>query len=201
MSNLPPLPDLRSLHSSLSPGWTVTQSSLFGVSHFVAAHREILPSFELRSASLSFWVWVCLFGAISKKSSLFHCCSVAKLCLTLWNPMDCSARGFPVLHHLPDLSQTHVHWVSDAIQPSRPLSPPSPFALNLSLHQGLFQWVSSSHQVTRVLELQPFSMGQSFHWCKILIMPASSGEDLPLFGVPGDHTLGCAGHLAHQPSS
>ena len=154
---------------------------------------EILLSFELRSPSLSFWVWVCLFGAISNKSSLFHCCSVAKSCLILWNPMDCSTRGFPVLHHLPELGQTHAPWVGDAIQPSRPLSPPSPFALNLSLHQGLFQWVGSSHQVTKALELQPFSTGQNFHWCKSLIMPASSGEkDLPLFGVPGDtdHTLG-----------
>ena len=60
--------------------------------------------------------------------------------------------GFPVLHHLPDFAQTHVHWVSDAIQPSHPLSPPSPLALNLSQHQGLFQGVSSLHQVAKVLE-------------------------------------------------
>ena len=60
--------------------------------------------------------------------------------------------GFPVHHQLPDLAQTHVHWVSDAIQPSRPLSSPSAF--NLSQHQGLFQWVSSLHQVARVLEFQ-----------------------------------------------
>ena len=60
----------------------------------------------------------------------------------LYNPMDCSMLGFPVLHQLPELAQTHVHWVSDAIQPSHPLSPPSAFAFNLSQHQGLFQWVS-----------------------------------------------------------
>ena len=81
-------------------------------------------------------------------------CSIAKLCPTLYKPMDCSTPGFPVLHHLPELAQTHVHRVSDAIQPSHPLSPPSPPALSLSQHQGLFQWVGSSHQVAKVLELQ-----------------------------------------------
>ena len=55
--------------------------------------------------------------------------------------MDCSTSGFPVPHHLPEFAQVHVHWISDAIQPSHPLSPPSPPALNLSQHQGLFQWV------------------------------------------------------------
>ena len=59
-----------------------------------------------------------------------------------------------VLYHLLELAQTHVYWVGDAIQPSRPLSPPSPLALSLSKHQGLFQWVSSSHQVAKLLELQ-----------------------------------------------
>ena len=86
------------------------------------------------------------------------CCSVAKLCLTLWDPMNCSTPGFPVLHYFLELAQTHFHWVSDAIQPSHPLSPPSAF--NLSQHQSLFQWVGSSHQVAKVLELelqhQPF---------------------------------------------
>jgi len=67
--------------------------------------------------------------------------------------MNCNTPGFPVLHYLPKFAQTHVHWVSDAIQPSHPLSSPSPPALNLSQHQGLFQWVSSSHQVAKVLDL------------------------------------------------
>ena len=62
--------------------------------------------------------------------------------------------GFPVLHYLPELAQTHVHRVSDAIQPSHPLLPPSPPALNLSEHQGLFQRVRPLHQVAKVLELQ-----------------------------------------------
>ena len=71
-------------------------------------------------------------------------------CLTLCNPMDCSTPGLPVHHQLPESTQTHVHWVSDAIQPSHPLSSPSP-ALNLSQHQDFFQWVSSLHQVAKVL--------------------------------------------------
>ena len=68
---------------------------------------------------------------------------VAKSCSTLRNPMDCSMPGFPILHYLPEFAWTHVRWVSDAIQSSQPLLPPSPSALNLFQHQGLFQWVSS----------------------------------------------------------
>ena len=64
--------------------------------------------------------------------------------------MDCSTPGFPVHHQLPELTQTHVHWVSDAIQPSHALSSPSPPSLYLSQHQGLFQWVNLLHQVAKV---------------------------------------------------
>ena len=91
-----------------------------------------------------------------------YCCSVTQLCLTLCNTMDYSMPVFPVLHYLPEFAQTHVHWVSDAIQPSHPLSSPSPSALNLSHNQGLFQWVSCSYQVAKVLELQ--MQHQSFQW-------------------------------------
>ena len=80
------------------------------------------------------------------KSSLSFWCSVTQLCLTLWDPMDCSTPGFPVLHYLPEFAQNQIHWVNDAIQLSHPLSPPSPPALNLSQHQGLFPWAGSSHR-------------------------------------------------------
>ena len=83
-----------------------------------------------------------------------HCCSVAKSRLTLCNSMDCCTPDFPVLHYLQEFAQTHVHWVSDAIQPSYPLPSPSLSAFNLSQHQGLFQGVSASHQVAKVLDLQ-----------------------------------------------
>ena len=79
---------------------------------------------------------------------------VAQSWPTLCDPMDYSTPGLPVLHQLPEFTQTHVHWVGDAIQPSHPLSSPSPPALNLSQHQSLFSWVSSSHQVAKVLEFQ-----------------------------------------------
>ena len=82
------------------------------------------------------------------------CCSVTQQCPILCDPMDCSTPVFPVLHHLPKFAQTHVHWVGDAIQPSHPPLSPSPPAFNLSQDQGLFQWVSSLHQVAKVLELQ-----------------------------------------------
>ena len=75
-------------------------------------------------------------------------------CPTLCDPMNHSMPGLPVHHQLPESIQTHVHWVCDAIQPSHPLSSPSPPALSLSQHQGLFQWVSSSHEVAKVLEFQ-----------------------------------------------
>ena len=88
--------------------------------------------------------------------------SVTQSCPTLCDSMDCRAPGLPVHHQLPEFTQTHVHWISDAIQPSHPLSSPSPPSLNLSQHQRLFKWVSSSHQVAKVLEFQ--LQHQSFQW-------------------------------------
>ena len=90
------------------------------------------------------------------------CCLVAKSCPTLCNLMDCSMPGFPAHHQLLELAQTYVHQISDAIQLSHPLSSPSPPAFNLSQHHGLFKWVSSSHQVAEVLELQ--LQHQYFQW-------------------------------------
>ena len=87
---------------------------------------------------------------------------VAQSCPTLCDPMDCSTPGFPVHHQLLELAQTHVYRIGDAIQPSHPLSSPSPPAFNLSQHQGLFKWVSSSCQVAKVLERQ--LQHQSFQW-------------------------------------
>ena len=88
--------------------------------------------------------------------------SVAQSCPTLCDPINRSTPGLPVHHQLPESTQTHVHWVSDAIQPSHPLSSPSPPAFNLSQHQGLFQWVSFSHWVAKTLEFQ--LQHQSFQW-------------------------------------
>ena len=95
-----------------------------------------------------YWVKAFVFG------------SVTQSCPTLCNPMDSRMSGFPVLHYLPEFAQTQVHWVDNGIQSPHPLLPSSPPALRLSQHQGLFQWVGSSHQVAKVLELQH----QSSQW-------------------------------------
>ena len=96
----------------------------------------------------------CIQRQLGQRFSSVQSNPVAQLCLTLCDPMNHSTLALPVYHQLPESTQTHVHRVSDAIQPSRPLSSPSPLALNLSQHQGLFQWVSPSHKVAKVLEFQ-----------------------------------------------
>ena len=88
--------------------------------------------------------------------------SVTQSCLTLCDPMNRTTPGLFIHHQLPESTQTHVHWVSDAVQPTHSLLSPSPPALNLSQHQGLFKWVSSLHQVGKVLEFQ--LQHQSFQW-------------------------------------
>ena len=103
-----------------------------------------------------------MLGCGAGQSWACYCCSVAQLCLTFCHLINCSMQGFPVLHYLPGFTQTHVHWVSDVIQPSHPLSTPSPPAVNLAQHQGLFQWVDSSYQAPKVLEFQ--LQHQSFQW-------------------------------------
>ena len=91
-----------------------------------------------------------------------HFSSVAQSCPTLCAPMDCSIPGLPVHHQLLECTQSHFHWVGDVIQPSHPLLTPSPPPLNLFQHQGLSQWVSSSHQAAKVLESQ--LQHQLFQW-------------------------------------
>ena len=91
----------------------------------------------------------------AKKSVQFS--SVAQLCLTLCDPMDCSTPGLPVYHQLLELTQNHIHWVNDEIHPSHPLSSLSSPAFNLSQHQGLFKWVSFSHQVSASISVLPMN--------------------------------------------
>ena len=102
--------------------------------------------------------WQADFLPLSYQGTLYMCIcqfsSVAQSCLTLCDPMNRSKPGLPVHRQLPEFIQTHVHRVGDAIQPSHPLSSPSPPAPNPSQHQGLFQWVNSSREVAKVLEFQ-----------------------------------------------
>ena len=124
------------------PSWagrSVKSSFLFRINHWV-----IIGNF--------WWPWY--FCIILKSFSLNGLSSVQLLsCVRLCELMDCSTPGLRVHHWLREFTQTHVHWVGDAIQPSHPLLSPSPPAFNLSQHQGLFKWVSSSHHVAKVLEL------------------------------------------------
>ena len=116
---------------------------LFKYFHQASLMLSDLFSFACQS---SLYIWVQVFGWVFT--------SVAQLCPTLCNGMDCSKPGFPVHHQLPELAQTHVHRVGDAIQPSHPLSSTSSPAFNLFQQQGLFQRVSSSHQVAKALQFQ-----------------------------------------------
>ena len=100
-----------------------------------------------------YWITLCM---------LYQFSSVTQSCPTLCDPMDCSTSGFPVHHQFLEFTQTHVHRIHDAIQPSHPLLSPSPPVFNLSQHQSLFQRVSSLHQVAKVLEFQ--LQHQSFQW-------------------------------------
>ena len=93
-------------------------------------------------------------SATREATSSVQFSSVTQSCLTLWDPMNCSKPGLPIHHQIPEFTQTHIQRVSDAIQPSHPRSSPSPPAPNPSQHQSLLQWVSSSHEVAKVLEFQ-----------------------------------------------
>ena len=117
-----------------------------------------------------------------------QCSSVTQSCLTLSIPMDCSTPGFPVHHQLLELTQTHIRQVSDDIQPSHPLSSPSPPIFNLSQHQRPFQWVSSSHQVAKY-----WSFGFS-------ISPSNEYSGLNSFRMDWFNLLAVQGTLQHHSS-
>ena len=133
--------------------------------HCVTSWKELLSLFRRNHAGLSSGLQCCFFDQHSRGNSEYSqkyiqvlviiklfiniliFSSVCQSCPTLCSPIDCSTPGFPVHHQLLELAQTHVHWVGD--QPSHPLSSPSPPAFSHSQHQGLFKWVSSSHQVAK----------------------------------------------------
>ena len=131
-------------------------------------HFSVLPFKNCLTFFMMEIMWVIVFNLEyarqDGKNSLVisvQFSSVAQSCPTLCDPMNHSKPGLPIHHQLPESTKTHVHWVDDATQPSHPLSSPSP-TLNLSQHQGLFKWVSSSHQVAKVLKFQ--LQHQSFQW-------------------------------------
>ena len=113
--------------------------------------NQLLNFCQLKGLNL--WTFIDLSGTPRYIRS-DHIRSVTQSCPTLCDPMNCSTPDLPVHHQLPEFTQTHVHRVSDAIQPSHPLSSPSPPAPNPSQQQGLVQWINSSHEVAKVLEFQ-----------------------------------------------
>ena len=131
------------------------------------------------------------------------CCSVTQSCPTLCYLMDCSMPGLPVPHHLTEFAQVHVHCISDAIQPSHPLTPSSPSALNLSQHQGLFQWLSCSHQSTGELtHHQTVSGGKWWGQCAGRSgWHGETGGPLPSLRFPGGGLLGVLAAEKGQPST
>ena len=136
-------------HSSVL-AWRIPGTGKPGGLPSMGLHRVGHDWSDLAVASL---VWcICLQHREPFRIRLPYCL-VTKSCLILCDPMNCTMPGLPVFHYLPDFAETHVHRASGAIQPSHPLSPPS-LALSLSQHWGLFQWISSLHQVAKVLELQ-----------------------------------------------
>ena len=107
-------------------------------------------------------MWMNLEDMVLCEMNQFSPVQFSRSVVSLCDPMDCSTPGFPVHHQLPEFTQTHAHWVSDAIQPSHPLSSPSPPAFNPSQRQGPFKWDSCSHQLAKVLEFQ--LQHQSLQW-------------------------------------
>ena len=116
-----------------------------------SCHLFLISSASVRS--IPFLLFIVPRFAWNVPFSSVQFSSVTQSCSTLCNPMDCSMAGLPVYHRFLEFTQTHAHSVCDAIQPSHPLSPPPP-TFSLSQHQGLFKWVSSLHQVVKVLEFQ-----------------------------------------------
>ena len=127
----------------------------------IILHYRLFWDFEC--SSLCYMVNpCCLWNAYFNFSYSAQFSSATQSCPTLCDPMNHNMPSLPVHHQHLESTQTHVRWVGDAIQPSHPLPSPSPPALNLSQHQGLFKWVSSSHQVAKVLEFQ--LQHQSYQW-------------------------------------
>ena len=147
------------MNCSLPDSWKNNQVGC----HFLLQGIFPTQGLNLHLLCLLPWQVGCLpLSPLSLSFSSVRFSSVSQSCLSLCDYMDCSTPGLSVHHQPPKFTQTHVHWVGDAIQPSQPLSSPSSPTFNLSQHQGLFKWVSSLHQVTKVLEFQ--LQHQSFQW-------------------------------------
>ena len=156
--------------SGLNPSWDFPGKNTGVGCHFFSRissrHRDQIWVSCIVGRHFTIWVtrkaWKTLIKIWRRqkeiKRYIIHmvccCCSVLRLCPTLWDPIICSTPDFPILHFLTEFAQTHVCWVNNAIRKSYPLLSPSPPAFNLSQHQGLCQWFSSPHQVAKVFAVQ-----------------------------------------------
>ena len=149
-------------HGTQTEGITKTIPEIMGEQKIQSCHFHLYLNVPKDIYEVSYIAgrFFTIWATREAQRYIWEICMSVQLCLILCDPMDCRMQGFPVHHQLPELAQTHVHRISDAIQPSHPLSSPFPPVFNLSQDQGLFQWVSSLHQVAKVLELQH----QSFQW-------------------------------------
>ena len=153
-----------SMDMNLSKLWEIVEDSgvFCAVVHGVTKSQTWLSIWTAKQWLKRLSVFSCAYLPFATtRMNLETMCSVNKSCPTLYDPMDCNVPGFPVLHYFPEFAQIHVHWVGDAIQPSHPLSPPFYFCLQSFSTSGSFP-LSSSHQVTKVLELQ--LQQQSIQW-------------------------------------
>ena len=151
--------DLSTMSQALNLDWWSISHMVTYMFHTTLSNHPTL-AFSHRVQKSALYICVCFvvshIGSLlpSFFSSVLQFSSVTQSCPTLWNPMNRSTPGLLVHHQLSEFTQTHVNQVSDAIQPSHPLSSPSPPAPNASQHQSLFQWVNSPHEVAKVLDFQ-----------------------------------------------
>ena len=157
------------LLNCITLGDSPTFRSLFSIFHQLSVSKLLFSFVRYRgSTQLDYiFLWSIFYNLILVTTSV-QFSSVTQSCPTLCDPMDCSTPGLPVHHQFPEFTQTHAHWVDDAIQPSHPVASPSP-AFSFSQHQGLFKWVSSSHQMAKILEFQ--LQHQSFQWTPRIDLP------------------------------
>ena len=171
---------LRAFALAMLPAWSSSFRYPNGSLHFlqVSAQMSLFPT-TLIKVLLPYLVHMSLPLHPHLLSVWSYCCSVTQSCPAPCDPMDCSTPGLPVHHQLPELAQTHVHWVGDAIQPSHPLLSLSPPTFSLSQHQGLFQWVNSSHQVAKSMgasastSVLPMKIWIDFFWDWLVLSPCS----------------------------
>ena len=163
--------------------WRIPWTEKPGRLQSMGSHRVGHDWSDLAAAAAAGCIKLESFCIAKETVSSVQISSVVQSCLTLCDPLNCNTPGFPVHHQLLELAQINVHWVSDAIQPSHPLSSTSPPAPNPSQHQSLFQWVNSSHEMAKGIHPAAAAAAKSLQSCPTLWDPMDCS--LPGFSVHG----------------